>query len=71
MRVVVITGGSDGVGAVSSLAGLVGVPVEAYARRREVVMTVKGKLGRILKLFVPGLVERMALAALKDDVRPR
>jgi short-subunit dehydrogenase len=41
------------------------------ARRREVVMTVKGKLGRVLKLFVPGLVERMALAALKDDVKPR
>ena len=146
MRVVVITGGSDGIVAVSSLAGLVGVPGRtaysaskfamtgffealraelkgagvavtiAYpgvvatriryrgfdaagapmgasalreegampveecarlivagmdARRREVVMTVKGKLGRILKLFVPGLAERMALAALKDDVKPR
>jgi short-subunit dehydrogenase len=40
-------------------------------RRREVVMTLKGKLGRILKLVVPGLVERIALAALKDDVKPR
>ena len=40
-------------------------------RRREVVMTTKGKLGRSMKLLAPGLVERMAMAALKDDVRPR
>jgi short-subunit dehydrogenase len=40
-------------------------------RRREVVMTAKGKLGRFIKLIAPGLVERMALAALKDDARPR
>jgi short-subunit dehydrogenase len=39
-------------------------------RRREVVMSAKGKLGRWLKLIAPGLVERMALAALKYDVRP-
>jgi NAD(P)-dependent dehydrogenase (short-subunit alcohol dehydrogenase family) len=39
-------------------------------RRREVVMSAKGKLGRWLKLIAPGLVERIALAALKDDVRP-
>ena len=41
------------------------------ARRREVVMTAKGRLGRFLKLIAPGLVEKMALAALKEDVRPR
>lgn len=41
------------------------------ARRREVVMTAKGKLGRLLKLLAPGLVEKMALAALKDEVKPR
>jgi short-subunit dehydrogenase len=40
-------------------------------RRREVVMTAKGKLGRFVKLLAPGLVERMALAALKNDARPR
>ncbi|MES2130247.1 MAG: SDR family oxidoreductase [Pseudomonadota bacterium] len=40
------------------------------ARQREVVMTTKGKLGRLLKLFAPGMVEDMALAALKDDVKP-
>ena len=40
------------------------------ARKREVVMTAKGKIGRFLKLLAPGLVERMALAALKQDVRP-
>jgi short-subunit dehydrogenase len=40
-------------------------------RQREVVMTAQGKLGRFLKLVLPGLVERMALAALKDEVKPR
>jgi hypothetical protein len=34
-------------------------------------MTARGKLGRFLKLIVPGLIDRMALAALKEDVRPR
>jgi short-subunit dehydrogenase len=40
------------------------------ARRREVVMTGRGKLGRFMKLLAPGLVENLALAALKDDVKP-
>lgn len=40
-------------------------------RKREVVMTAKGKLGRFLKLLLPGLVEKMALAALKDHVKPQ
>jgi len=39
-------------------------------RRREVVMSAKGKFGRWMKLIAPGLVERLALAALKDDVKP-
>jgi short-subunit dehydrogenase len=39
-------------------------------RKREVVMSAKGKLGRFMKLFAPGLVENMALAALKDEVKP-
>jgi short-subunit dehydrogenase len=39
-------------------------------RRREVVMTARGKLGRFMKLVVPGMVENMALAALKDEVKP-
>ena len=39
-------------------------------RAREVVMTPKGKLGRWLKLLAPGTVESMALAALKDEVKP-
>ncbi|MDO8652629.1 MAG: SDR family oxidoreductase [Undibacterium sp.] len=38
--------------------------------QREVVMSAKGKLGRWLKLIAPGLVEKMALAALKTEVRP-
>jgi hypothetical protein len=32
-------------------------------------MTGKGKLGRFIKLIAPGMVEDMALAALKDDVK--
>ncbi len=39
-------------------------------RQREVVMTGKGKLGRWLKLAAPGLVEDLAIAAVKADVRP-
>jgi short-subunit dehydrogenase len=39
-------------------------------REREVVMTARGKLGRFMKLIAPGLVENMALAALKDEVKP-
>jgi NAD(P)-dependent dehydrogenase (short-subunit alcohol dehydrogenase family) len=39
-------------------------------RKREVVMTLKGKVGRYLKLVAPGLVDKLALAALKDDVKP-
>ncbi|MES2424693.1 MAG: SDR family oxidoreductase [Pseudomonadota bacterium] len=41
------------------------------ARQREVVMTVQGKVGRWLRLAFPGVVENMALAALKDEVKPR
>jgi len=40
-------------------------------RQREVVMTAQGKLGRFLKLLLPRVVENMALAALKDDVKPQ
>jgi short-subunit dehydrogenase len=40
-------------------------------RRRDVVMTAKGKLGRFMKLLAPGLVERLALAALKNNAKPR
>jgi short-subunit dehydrogenase len=40
-------------------------------RQREVVMTAKGKVGRFLKLLAPGVVEDMALKALKDEARPR
>lgn len=39
-------------------------------RRREVVMTARGKLGRFVKLLAPGWVEKMALAALKVEARP-
>lgn len=40
------------------------------ARRREVVMTAHGKVGRFVKLLAPGWVEKMALAALKVEARP-
>lgn len=39
-------------------------------RRREVVMTTRGKLGRFVKLLAPGMVEKMALTALKAEARP-
>jgi len=39
-------------------------------RKREVVMTARGKLGRFVKLLAPGVVENMALAALADEVKP-
>jgi short-subunit dehydrogenase len=53
---------------VEECAGLIVAGMRA--RKREVVMSAKGKLGRWLKLLAPGLVETMALAALKDDVKP-
>jgi short-subunit dehydrogenase len=40
------------------------------ANARDVVMTAKGKLGRWMKLIAPGLVEKLAMAALKKEVRP-
>jgi len=43
----------------------------AEARRRDVVMTAKGRFGRWLKLIAPSIVDRLALAALKQEVRPR
>jgi len=46
--------------------------VEGMERRqRDVVMTAKGKVGRFIKLLAPGVVEAMALKALKEEVRPR
>jgi len=58
----------DGAMSVEECAGLI---VDGMSRRkREVVMTGKGKLGRFMKLVVPGMVEDMALAALKQEVRP-
>jgi short-subunit dehydrogenase len=39
-------------------------------RKREVVMTAKGKLARVLKLLAPRTLERLSLQALKDEVRP-
>lgn len=45
--------------------------LHGMARRdREVVMTAQGRLGRWLKLLAPATVESMALAALKDEVKP-
>lgn len=40
------------------------------SRKREVVMTAKGKLGRWLKLLLPGLVDSLALKALNQHARP-
>jgi short-subunit dehydrogenase len=54
---------------VETCAGLIITGMQR--RQREVVMTGKGKLGRFLKLIAPDMVEKMALAALKDDVKPK
>jgi short-subunit dehydrogenase len=40
-------------------------------REREVVMTAKGKLGRWLKLIAPGMVENLALKAVKTEFQPK
>ncbi|HEY0062952.1 MAG TPA: SDR family oxidoreductase [Telluria sp.] len=40
------------------------------ARKRELVMTAKGKLGRFLKLLAPGMVENIALRAVSDEQKP-
>ena len=42
-----------------------------HARDREVVMSAKGKFGRWLKLIAPAMVEKMALHALNDSVKPK
>jgi short-subunit dehydrogenase len=58
----------EGAMSVEECAGLI---VRGMNRReREVVMTARGKLGRFVKLIAPGVIENIALAALKDDVRP-
>jgi short-subunit dehydrogenase len=41
------------------------------ARKREIVMTAKGKIGRFLKLLAPGLLEKIALNALNEEVKPK
>ena len=41
------------------------------ARRRDIVMSAKGRLGRWLKLLAPGVVDRLALKALTQEARPR
>ncbi len=70
---------AGGQAGVSSLKEEGAMPVEECARlivdgmdrrRREVVMTAKGKIGRFLKLLAPGLVDMLALAAVKDDAKP-
>jgi short-subunit dehydrogenase len=43
----------------------------AESRKREVVMTAKGKLGRWLKLLMPSVVDSLALKALNQHARPR
>lgn len=54
---------------VETCAGLI---AQGMARRqRDIVMSAKGKLGRWMKLLAPTLVDRLALAALKKDVRPQ
>ncbi len=59
----------DGAMTVQECARLI---VEGMERReREVVMTGKGKLGRWLKLIAPGLLEKIALNAVKTEFQPK
>ncbi|MDE2400488.1 MAG: SDR family oxidoreductase [Burkholderiales bacterium] len=46
------------------------IRVGSQRRQREVVMSFKGKMSRWMKLIAPGLVDQLAIAALKEDVRP-
>ncbi len=99
MKIIVITGASDGIGAeiarqlasehqagvglvlaARKLNALQAVAAQECARlviegmnrrAREVVMTSKGKLGRWLKLLAPGLVEKMALNAVRTEFQPK
>ena len=41
------------------------------ARRRDIVMSAKGRIGRWAKMLWPALVDRMALKALNREDRPR
>ncbi|WP_457329205.1 SDR family oxidoreductase [Rhizobacter sp. P5_C2] len=43
----------------------------AEARRRDIVMTAQGKLGRWLKLVAPRFIDRLALKALNQHARPQ
>jgi short-subunit dehydrogenase len=59
----------DGAMTVEECARLI---IEGMNRReREVVMTGKGKLGRWLKLIAPGVVEKLALNAVKAEFQPK
>ena len=59
----------DGAMRVEECARLI---IEGMNRReREVVMTAKGKLGRWLKLIAPGVVENLALNAVKSEFQPK
>jgi short-subunit dehydrogenase len=53
----------DGAMSVQECAALIAAGMAA--RKREVIMTTKGKFGLMLKPFAPGLIDNMARAALK------
>jgi short-subunit dehydrogenase len=53
-------------GEVMSVEECARVALEAVeARRREVIMTFRGKMGMFLKLVAPGLVDRIARDAIE------
>ncbi len=64
------SGGLDEAGAMSAQECARLILQGMTRREREVVMTAKGKLGRWLKLIAPGAIERMALKAVKTELRP-
>ncbi|HEX5356443.1 MAG TPA: SDR family oxidoreductase [Aquabacterium sp.] len=62
--------GLDESGAMSVEACARLIRVGMARRQRDVVMTFQGKMGRWMKLLAPRLVDKLALAALKREVRP-
>ena len=81
MKVIVITGASDGIGAEMArlaarhrdraalvlAAGSVDKLETVAAACRDIVTSAKGRLGRWMKLIAPRMVDRMALKALNTQ----
>ncbi|HET7772657.1 MAG TPA: SDR family oxidoreductase [Burkholderiaceae bacterium] len=63
--------GLDEAGAMSVEECAAQIATAMRGRKRELVMTAKGRIGRLLKLIAPTLVDNMARAALNKDRPPQ